>query len=402
MRNEDKDIDSLEFIRSGVFNSDALLSRDSINDIFDSIDEEIWNCVCYLLDSPTKFVEERLSEVAVRAMGNMTYNRVLFDKDKYSFQEWLTLSGKLLHLTSNRKTLFSIEETKKVLQDMHWIRSMYEELIEDFLRITEGYEQMCMDEAILCTSLKASFGAKLGSIRIGKDAIERATGLDQTRLYGTTKAIKYHYGKYLELRNSIIHPYLRLVFSEAGKLSGNSRSITEDVFQAGYFGLTRAISTFFRERQAYFSAYARWWIRQAILLALKDEVSFFKIPSAIWHAYNKLERGEKIEENSEKIRQYVNVIKLVPIDQPIQQEWGSTKLSDTLTDDYQVQKAEEVELGLAIKKMLEKLDPVSEKFLCLRFGVISHLQTSSALDEEDILKEQLRQSLALMRFHTIE
>jgi RNA polymerase sigma factor (sigma-70 family) len=191
-----------------------------------------------------------------------------------------------------------------------------------------------------------------------------------------------------------------LVFAEASKLSGNSRTITEDVFQAGVFGLIRAISTFFRERQTYFSGYARWWVRQAILLALKEEVSFFKIPSAIWHVYNKMERGEKIEENNEKIRQYVNVIKLVPIDQPVQQDGGTARLLDTLVDAGQEEAAQEVELGLAVGKMLEKLDPTTEKYLCLNFGIISHLQTTTDLPESDILKEQLRQTLALMRFHT--
>jgi RNA polymerase sigma factor (sigma-70 family) len=400
MRIEEHGADSLEHIRSGVFGNDDLLTRDTINSTFDQMDEEIWRCLSYILDAPTRFVENRLSEVAIRSMGNMTYNRVLFNKDEYTPEEWMTLSGRLLHLTATRKTLANIAETKEVLQQMLWVRAMYEELAEDFLRITEGYSQMCVEEAILCTSLRASFGAKLGSLRLGKDAVERATGLDQARLYGTARAVRYHYDRYLDLRNIIIQPYLRLVFAEASKLSGNSRSITEDVFQAGVFGLIRAISTFFRERQTYFSGYARWWVRQAILLALKEEVSFFKIPSAIWHVYNKMERGEKIEENNDKIRQYVNVIKLVPIDQPVQQDGNTARLLDTLIDVDQEIATEEQELGFAVVKMLEKLEPDAERYLCLKFGIISHLQTRSDLSESDILKEQLRQTLALMRFHT--
>ena len=400
MRTEEHGTDSLEHIRAGVFGNDDLLTRETINETFDRMDEEIWMCMSYLLDAPTRFVESRLSEVAVRAMGNMTYNRVLFNKDEFTPEEWMTLSGRLLHLTASRKTFASTVETKEVLREMLWVRAMYEEMTEDFLRITDGYTSMCVDEAILCNSLRASFGAKLGSLRLGRDAIERAAGLDQTRLYGTVNAVQHHYNKYLDLRNVIIQPYLRLVFAEASKLSGNSRTITEDVFQAGVFGLIRAISTFFRERQTYFSGYARWWVRQAILLALKEEVSFFKIPSAIWHVYNKMERGEKIEENNEKIRQYVNVIKLVPIDQPVQQEGGTARLLDTLVDAEQEEAAQELELCMAVGKMLEKLDPVTERYLCLKFGIISHLQTTTDLSESDILKEQLRQTLALMRFHT--
>ena len=107
MRTEDRGADSLEHIRAGVFGNDDLLTRESINETFDKMDEEIWMCMSYLLDAPTRFVEHRLSEVAIRAMGNMTYNRVLFNKDEFTPEEWMTLSGKLLHLTATRKTLAS-------------------------------------------------------------------------------------------------------------------------------------------------------------------------------------------------------------------------------------------------------------------------------------------------------
>jgi RNA polymerase sigma factor (sigma-70 family) len=394
--------DALEHIRAGVFGNDDLLSREKINRTFEMMDEEIWKCMSYMLDAPTRFVEARLSEVAIRSMGNMTYNRVLFNKTEYDPDQWHALGGELLHLTASRKTYANIKETKDLLRRMYWVRAMFEELAEDFLRITDGYKGMCADEAILCASLRPALGAKLGSIRLGKDAIERATGLSQERLYGTISGVRYHYDRYLELRNIIIQPYLRLVFAEAGKLSGDQRSIFEDVFQSGVFGLIRAISTFFLSRQTYFSAYARWWIRQAILLSLKEEVSFFRIPSAVWHVYNKLERGEKVDENSEKIRQYVSVIKLVPIEQPIQHGEGTAKLLDTLIDADYAEDAEEKELGMAIGKMLTSLDPMAQKFICLKFGVISHIEADEALTEPDILKEQLRQTLALMRFHTVE
>lgn len=396
---EDKTIDSLEHIRSGVFSSNELLTRDDINSTFDQMDKELWSCLCYLLDSPSKFCESRLSEVAIRAMGNMTYGRVLYDKGKHTEEKWFTLAGELLHCTISKKSLAGNESTKSLIQEMSWVRAIHEELISDFQEITGEYNDLCMEEARLCSSLRASFGTKLGRIRLRKEAIESATGLNQQRLYGVVNGINYHQRRYTDLRNIIIQPYLRLVFSEASKLAGPSRTIFEDSFQSGVFGLIRAISTFFRQRQTYFSGYARWWVRQAILLSLKEEVSFFKIPSAVWHVYNKMERGEKIEENSERIRQYVGVIKLVPIDQPVQHDGGTAKLLDTLIDTVQEEHSEESELSSALVKMLSNLDPITEKFICLKFGVISHLQEQVTLDTADVLREQIRQTLALMRFH---
>lgn len=400
MTTESKNIDSLEHIRSGVFSDNELLTRDQINSTFDQMDEELWGCLSYLLDSPSKFCESRLSEVALRAMGNMTYGRVLYDKGKHTEKEWFNLAGELLHHTTCRKTLAKRKEIKELLQEMTWVRAIYEELIADFLNVTENYNDLCLKETQLYHSLRGTLGPKLGKIRLEKEAIQSLSGLSQQRLYGVVNGVRYHHQRYMDLRNVIVQPYLRLVFSEASKLSGPSRAIFEDSFQSGVFGLIRAISTFFKERQTYFSGYARWWVRQSILLSLKEEVSFFKIPSAVWHVYNKLERGEKVEENSERIRQYVGVIKLVPIDQPVQQEGGTAKLLDTLVDADQSEQAEEKELSAALVKMLGELDPQAAKFISLKFGVISHLQERISLDPNDVLREQIRQTLALLRFNT--
>ena len=397
---DEKDIDALEHIRSGVFSSNALLSREELDCTFDQMDEEIWGCLCYLLNSPCRFVEYRLSEVAIRAMGNMTYGRVLYNRNRHSEDEWIALCGEFLHCTTSQKTKANIAQTKDLLLNMSWVRAIYEEMIEEFLKITENYNALCVEEAQLAHSLRGSFGTRMGRIRLLKGGIEAAVGLEQQHLYGVVKGITHHRKCYTELRNIIVMPYLRLVFAEASKLSGPSRPIFEDVFQSGVFGLTRAISTFFRERQTYFSGYARWWVRQAILLSLKEEVSFFKIPSAVWHVYNKLERGERIDEDSERIRQYVNVIKLVPIDQPIQQDGSTAKLLDTLVDAAQEENHEENELGITMVKMLSRLDSATERYICLKFGTISHLHKKAKFSKTDLLREQIRQTLALMQFHS--
>ncbi len=396
---DERGVDSLEHIRVGVFASNDLLTREVLDSTFDQMDKEMWSSLCYLLNSPCRFVEHRLSEVAIRSMGNMTYGRVLYNKDKHSEEEWVGLGGELLHLTTARKTKENVARTKELLLEMSWVRAIYEELIEDFCRLTDEYNALCVEEARLAHSLKGAFGTRMSRIRLQKQGIESDIGLEQDHLFGIVNGVQYHRRLYTDLRNIIIQPYLRLVFSEASKLSGPSRTIFEDVFQSGVFGLIRAISTFFRERNTYFSGYARWWVRQSILLSLKEEVSFFKIPSAVWHVYNKLERGEQIDEEPERIRQYVSVIKLVPIDQPIQHDGGTARLLDTLVDASQEDQQEEGELGIALVKLLSNLDPVTEKYICLKFGTFSHLHTKTDFPQADVLREQIRQTLALMKVH---
>ena len=115
--------------------------------------------------------------------------------------------------------------------------------------------------------------------------------------------------------------------------------------------------------------------------------------------YNKLERGEEIEEDSERIRQYVSVIKLVPIDQPVQHDGGTAKLLDTLVDSEQEEYQSSSELGVAMVEMLSDLDLATERYISLKFGTISHLHKNTEFLRVDVLREQIRQTLALMRFH---
>ena len=115
--------------------------------------------------------------------------------------------------------------------------------------------------------------------------------------------------------------------------------------------------------------------------------------------YNKLERGEQIDEEPERIRQYVSVIKLVPIDQPIQHDGGTARLLDTLVDASQEDQQEEGELGIALIELLSNLDSATEKYICLKFGTFSHLHKKIDFPTIDVLRERIRQTLALMKFH---
>ena len=395
---EEKVIDSLEHIRNKVFSNKGLLEPEMLNDTFDKMDEEMWTCISTILESPCRFVEDRLAEVAVRSIGNMTYGRVLFNKDSHTVDSWVLLCGTLLHLAGEEKDENNIKKVKKLLLHMAWVRAIYEEILDEFINKTKNYAKLCDEEDKALSKPTALLGSNIHRLRVRKQIVEDAIGLDRDGILGVLATITAHRDNYFELRNTIITPFLRLVFAEASKISGPAKSVlTVDIFQAGVFGLIRAISTFFKERQAYFSAYARWWVRQSILLSLKEEVSFFKIPSAVWHVYNKLERGEKIEEDSEKIRQYVDVIKLVPLEQPIQHEGNTARLLDTLVDVDQEDQGRERELSHAIQKMLVNIDPLASKYICLKFGVLSHFIEQN-VSKETIVREQIRQTIALLHF----
>ena len=69
-------------------------------------------------------------------------------------------------------------------------------------------------------------------------------------------------------KNSLVEANLRLVVAVAQRYSGRGLTLL-DLIQAGNLGLVRALERFDWRRGRRFSAYATWWIRQAITRALE-------------------------------------------------------------------------------------------------------------------------------------
>lgn len=84
---------------------------------------------------------------------------------------------------------------------------------------------------------------------------------------------------------------LRLVVAVAKKFSNNSNKLElNDLVQAGYLGLNRAIEKFDPHLGYQFSTYAHWWIRQAVCKLLSEQSHSLRVPSYIQSNKSKLIR----------------------------------------------------------------------------------------------------------------
>ena len=92
-------------------------------------------------------------------------------------------------------------------------------------------------------------------------------------------------------KNRIVEGNLKLSVHIAKKYQGRGLDLT-DLIQEGNIGLIKAISRFNCERGVKFSAYASWWIQQAINQAIIDKGRTIRLPAHVFGELRKLKHSK--------------------------------------------------------------------------------------------------------------
>jgi DNA-directed RNA polymerase sigma subunit (sigma70/sigma32) len=294
----------LKDLRKAVF-SVPLLPQEGVSKLFDQIDGCIFPTVYTILDTSMASLEELLQVVIKVAAGN-TYGKNIYEKDEdhreeeenrdtdsrgtYRDHELRFLAGSYdifrlyAYANSGMKTKLDI---KVCMAKCNFIRGVYEDILRSFV------EKMGDYDIYHWNSLKAKIKGNTEEYHKNIKLITIADSnlrLNKSAFYVGREA-KRIYKKYMELRAMIITPYLKSVYSTAKKTAKNSHQMLDN-FQNGSIGLMRAVSCYSTRRKACFASVAKCWIKQMMLLSIKEDANFVKLPVSTWQAYTQLEKAK--------------------------------------------------------------------------------------------------------------
>lgn len=193
-----------------------------------------------------------------------------------------------------------------------------------------------------------------------------------------------YYQEVKKIKTDIIQAYLRVSYKIADDLSNNNEEF-EDNFQNGIIGLDEAFMRYSQvNKKVTFGNYAYYWVRNKIMLKIKENSGFIKLPDALWGYYYRIQELKKenpkitIDEILEKLNltksRYDYVMNKIASSRTKSMDF---KLNSEDEDDLELRDIitiEEDEIDNIDIEWLDQIDPWYRKLIILKNGLFNLLK----------------------------
>ena len=403
----------LRDLRKDIFTI-PLLRQEELVPLFHQLDGIITEIVNRILSSSLT-MRSRVVDVMVKVAAGNTYNKNIYEKETSALNEKRSSTYKDHEIDFMNRCYDFLREVgnkdylKEELAKPQFIRGVYEEILEEFVALTKDYVSSHHSALQARLSNDSDKHTKHLSNCI---AIENKLMFKDQLGYSLIRDAEQAHKKYIEIRSVIIAPYLRAVFSLAKNLGKNVHQILDN-FQNGSMGLIRAVSCYSIIKPTSFSSVAKSWIKQMMLLCIKEEANFVKLPIATWQSFTAMEKvrqkaGCEIDDYDciakankatlDKVKSVYESVKMsqvFSINKTYDQNEKLT-LEDVIPDEKE--SSDDVIIG-ELREYIEKanLKLQEKKVIALTHG-IADIIVSKRLREEDVEKEKLVQAARKIGF----
>lgn len=403
----------LRDLRKDIFTI-PLLKQEQLLPLFSQLDEIIVGIVGKILES-SALMRSRVVDIMVKVAAGNTYNKNIYEKEVSSLEKRprstykdheIDFMGRCYDFLKNAGNSHNLD---KEFAHPQFIRGVYEEILEEFVDSTRTY--VINHHQALQSRINNDNDKYIKHLSVC-NVIENKMRFKNQYSYSIIRDSEQAHKQYIEIRSIIIAPYLRSVFSLAKNLGKNVHQ-TLDNFQNGSMGLIRAVSCYSTVRPTSFSSVAKGWIKQMMLLSIKEEANFVKLPIATWQSFTSMEKvrqkaGIEIEDydgiakankvSLDKVRNIYESIKLSQVFSISKTYDQNEKL--TLEDVISDEKEDNSDAIISeLREYIEKanLCSLEKKVLALTHG-IADIIVSKPLKEDEIEKERLVQSAKRIGF----
>jgi DNA-directed RNA polymerase sigma subunit (sigma70/sigma32) len=424
------DAQILKDLRKMVFGV-PLLQQKEVHRLFLEMDAEVYPTVYKILSASSVFWESVIQVIIKVAAGN-TYGKNIYEKEDIPLEEkgqkkpykelykdheitFLINSYESMRLFAQAQTTGELIDPiliENSIKKCAFIRGVYEDVLSQFVTATSKYPHLYWEA--LRSKVEHRFDTyskQIESIKL----IDEKLGLNKYAFSVSRDAQKIH-SDYQKLRSVIIAPYLRSVYSAAKKTARNAHQMLDN-FQNGSIGLMRAVSCYSTLRPASFASVAKWWIKQMMLLSIKEDANFVKLPVSTWQAYTQLEKArsrlglgeDKLAEVAEAAKMPVKKAQSIYHTVKIAQVYSLNRtydhddkltLEDVIADPVRLQDAVTDDITELLRNYCgeARLTSLETLVIALRNGM-PDLLPDSKISLNDQIKEAVTQCLASLGYN---